>query len=106
MNRLLLVCLPAVFAASSAVAAEYTLTLKDHKFSPETLEVPAGEKHTLIVKNEDKTAAEFESNSLNREKIIKGGGEAKVLVGPLKPGSYEFFDEFHESTAKGVLVVK
>ncbi|NBO18170.1 MAG: cupredoxin domain-containing protein [Proteobacteria bacterium] len=90
----------------SAHADDYVLTLKDHKFTPDTLEVASGTKHTLTVKNEDSSPAEFESNSLSREKIIKGNSEAKISVGPLKPGNYEFMDEFHDSTAKGTLIVK
>ena len=49
--------------------------------------------------------AEFESNSLHREKIVTAGGQIAVFVGPLDPGSYEFFDDFHNST-RGHLVVK
>jgi hypothetical protein len=29
-----------------------------------------------------------------------------VFVGPLKPGRYPFFGEFHEQTAQGALVVR
>ena len=32
---------------------EYTITIKDHKFTPETVEIPANTKVRLIVKNED-----------------------------------------------------
>ncbi|MFO0389709.1 MAG: cupredoxin domain-containing protein [Alphaproteobacteria bacterium] len=84
----------------------YTLTLKDHKFTPETIEAPADTKFKLLVKNEDETPAEFESDDFKREKIIKGGGEATINVGPLKAGEYKFFDEFNEKTAQGKLIVK
>lgn len=87
-------------------AEEYTLTLKEHKFDPQELTVPAGKKITLIVKNEDSTVAEFESHDLKREKVIAGGASAKINVGPLKAGSYAFFDEFHEDTTKGTLIAK
>ncbi len=92
--------------ATARAAEEYTLTLKDHKFTPEELTVPADKKVTLIVKNEDKNAAEFESHDLKREKVIAPGTTAKINVGPLKAGSYKFFDEFHEDSAKGTLIVK
>lgn len=97
-------CLAAapVFAAEN----EYNLTIKNHVFTPDTLEIPADTKVTIIVKNEDTTAEEFESHSLKREKVIAAGGTAKVLVGPLKAGEYPFVGEYHEETAKGKIVVK
>jgi plastocyanin len=91
--------------AQAADVPEYRITIKDHKFEPAELKIPAGTKVKLIVKNENKAAAEFESNDFHREKIIPAGGEAKVFVGPLKPGEYKFFDEFHEAT-QGKLVVE
>lgn len=96
------------FACISAAHAEQTfqLTIKDHKFSPETLEVPANERIKLEVINKDATAEEFESHELKREKVIQGNSTGIVLVGPLKPGSYPFFGEFNEATAKGTLVAK
>lgn len=97
--------LPALPAAA-ADALEFNLTIKDHKFTPDTLEIPANTKVKLVVKNEDATPEEFESHDFNREKVIKGGGQANIFVGPLKAGEYKFFGEFHEATAKGKIVVK
>lgn len=91
---------------SYAETKEFTLTLKDHVFSPKELKVPAGERVKLIVKNEDTTPAEFESHSLKREKIIPGGSQAVIMLAPLKKGEYKFFDEFHEKTTKGVLIAE
>jgi len=82
-----------------------TITLRDHQFVPSEVAVPPGVKVKLIVRNEQTTAAEFESTSLHREKVVKPGGEIEVFVGPLDPGSYEFFDDFHGAT-RGHLVVK
>jgi plastocyanin len=84
---------------------EITITLKDHQFTPSEVPVPAGVKVKLLVKNEQTQTAEFESNSLHREKVVNAGGAITVFVGPLDPGSYEFFDDFHNST-RGHLVVK
>ena len=56
---------------------------------------PAGERLQIVVKNEDKTPAEFESHDLRVEKIVTPGGRISVTVGPLKPGIYKFFDEYH-----------
>ena len=49
---------------------------------------------------------EFESNSLRVEKVLTGNGEAVINVRPQAAGRYDFFDDFHASTTKGVLVVK
>jgi plastocyanin len=92
--------------AAMADDATVTLTIKDHRFSPERLEVPANQKVTIVVSNQDASAEEFESKELKREKVIKGNSQAKILVGPLKPGEYKFFGEYHEDTAQGVLVAK
>ena len=43
---------------------------------------------------------------LNREKIIPGGKEVTVFIGPVKPGRYPFFGEFNQDTAQGVVIVK
>lgn len=84
----------------------FEISIKDHKFEPATVEIPAGQKVKLVVKNLDSTPEEFESNELNREKVISGGGQAIVYVGPLKPGTYGFFGEFNPKTAQGRIVAK
>src|SRR5690349_25036762 len=84
----------------------YTLTIKDHRFAPTELEIPAGKKIALVVKNLDPTAEEFESVELHREKVVAGGQEITVYIGPLRPGRYEFFGDFNPQTARGTLVVK
>ncbi len=82
------------------------LTIKNHRFQPERLEVPAGVKFKLLVKNEDDTAEEFESFELNREKVVPPGQEIPVFLGPLDKGEYKFFGDFHQDTAQGVLIAK
>ena len=104
--KLAIACVTGCLMASSAMAADYVLTLKDGAFEPKQIELPANERVVLIVKNAQTKPAEFESHSLRREKIIAGGSEAKIKLGPLKPGSYEFFDEFNEKNARGEVVVK
>lgn len=94
------------FAGAAAADAEFTLTIKDHKFEPAELKVPAGQKIKLLVVNEDDSAEEFESHELNREKIVAPKGRITVIVGPLEPGRYPFFGEFHIDTAQGVLIAE
>ena len=95
-------------AASQAPVGEqtFTLTLRNNRFVPSELEVPANTRIKLLVVNEDSTPEEFESHELKREKIVTGKGTITVLVGPLAPGRYPFFGEFHMDTAQGALIVK
>jgi hypothetical protein len=101
ISVLFLICAVPAVAEEPAI----TITLRDRQFVPSEVPVPAGVKVKLIVRNEQPTAAEFESASLHREKIVNAGSEITVFVGPLDPGSYEFFDDFHGAT-RGHLVAK
>ena len=107
MRRLLLALPLALVAAAPAFAEEpeITITLKDHQFVPADVPVPAGTKVKLVIKNQQAAAAEFESNTLHREKVVNANGQVVVFVGPLEPGSYEFFDDFHNAT-RGHLIAK
>jgi len=102
--------LPAFLALALAGPAladtPYTLTIHNHQFQPTELEVPAGKKIELQVVNQDPSAEEFESTELHREKLVTGGGKITVYVGPLSPGRYEFFGDFHPKTARGHIVAK
>lgn len=82
----------------------YRMVLKDHTFSPATIDVPANARFRIEVENQDATPAEFESSALKVEKIVVGGGKISVFAGPLKPGSYKFFDDYHPDQAKGTVI--
>ncbi len=84
----------------------YEIFIKDHKFTPETITVPAGQKIKLIIHNQDPTPEEFESYDLNREKIILGNKKATIFVGPLKAGKYHYFGEFNMDTANGYIIAE
>ena len=96
---------PLSFPAMAA-DAELSLMIKDHRFVPSEIKVPAGQKIKLIVHNQDASAEEFESHELNREKVIAGGTKATIFIGPLKPGRYPFYGEFNVKTAQGVLIAE
>jgi len=85
---------------------EATLIIRDHRFEPEEVRVPAGQKIKLVVHNQDGTPEEFESYELNREKIAAPGAKVTIYIGPLSPGRYPFFGEFHEKTARGAIVAE
>jgi Cupredoxin-like domain len=97
-----------VFAPALALAEtpEVKLVIKDHRFTPAELRVPANKKVKLLVANEDPTPEEFESHALNREKVIPGRSSATIYIGPLRPGRYPFEGEFNSATARGVVVAE
>ena len=101
---LLALALPA--AAFAAEMPQYTLTIKDHKFEPAELNVPANTPFIVKVKNLDATAEEIESSKLKIEKVFAGNGEGVLRVRALEAGRHEFTGEYHSDTAKGAFVAK
>ncbi len=87
-------------------SARVSVTLKDHKFSPAEPTAPAGKPIAIDVTNLDSTPSEFESKTLRVEKVVPGGGKITVQIRPLGPGRYRFFDDYHEDTTEGFLIVK
>ena len=107
LSNLIVVCALGLGAgAASAQEAEAQLVIRSHKFEPAEITVPAGRKVKLVIDNQDATAEEFESYELNREKVVPPKGKITLFVGPLKPGRYPFFGDFHKDTAQGVLIAK
>jgi plastocyanin len=95
---------PALVGAQQAV--DISITVKDNKFDPAEVQAPADTPIRFKIKNLDPKPMEFESKTLKFEKIVTGGSEAIVNVRPQKPGRYEFYDDFHEETTRGALIVK
>lgn len=91
--------------ARAADPVRVVITLREHRFQPPELHVPAGVPVVIEVHNEDPTAEEFDSTDLGVEKVIAGGRQAPVRIRPLAPGRYAFIGEYHAETAAGVLVV-
>lgn len=104
---LCVLCLTAI-AANDAVAQqdEYIIELKNNTFQPQELVIPAHKKVKIIILNLDAEPEEFDSFDLNREKVLFPNRKSRIYVGPLKPGTYEYFGEFHPNTARGKIIVK
>lgn len=83
----------------------YVITIVNHQFVPKVLGIPADKKIKIILRNQDVAAAEFESHALNREKIIPAKSQVVMFVGPLKPGKYEYFNDFNRDVT-GIIWVK
>ena len=87
-------------------AQDFNLVIRDHRFEPAEIRVPADKRVSLYVSNEDATPEEFDSPALKVEKVIAGRSKALIRIGPLTAGRYEFIGEFHSDTAKGVVIAE
>ena len=106
LYALLLAALPAAALSSVALAAplpSYELQIRDGHFTPASLQVAAGQRYNIIVHNLGQGPVEFESTPLRIEKVLSPGVSSFVVIHPLKPGSYGFFDEFHPELPPGVI---
>jgi hypothetical protein len=101
----------ALLAAAFAGGAQaglptYELTIRDGHFEPATLEVPARQRFKIVVINAGSGPTEFESTPLRVEKVLSPGVTSFVVIHPLKPGRYPFFDEFHLDLPEGEIIAK
>jgi heme/copper-type cytochrome/quinol oxidase subunit 2 len=107
MKRFLIAALLALpLAAFATEVPMFTLTIKNHRYEPTTLKVPADTKIRIKIVNNDSTPEEFESSEFNREKIVMPNSSITVFVGPLTAGKYGFFGDFHQDTAQGTLIAE
>jgi hypothetical protein len=91
MRSLALAAVLVIAAFGSVQAADpapVSITIKDRQFVPAEVTVPAGAKVELQIRNEQTP-----------------GGSVSLYIGPLNPGRYDFFDDFHPAT-RGIVVVK
>jgi hypothetical protein len=84
----------------------YELSLRDGRFTPALLEVPAGQRFKIILRNIGQGPAEFESTPLRVEKVLSPGVTTFVVIHPLRPGHYPFFDEFNPQLPEGGILAK
>jgi hypothetical protein len=104
--------LPIVFSlllpivAAAADAPSYTLVLKNHRYQPNALHLPANTRVKLEVINQDPSPEEFESNDFPAEKIVMPNSRISLFIGPFKAGRYGFYGDFHQPTAQGTLIVE
>jgi len=82
------------------------LVAKDGRFQPAKLIVPSARKIKIVIRNEGNGPMEFESLDLHKEKVLTAGARSFVIIAPLRPGSYEFVDEFHPDTGRGQIIVR
>lgn len=94
------------FGQAAQAAEPIKLTLKNHRFTPSVIKVPANKPSVIVLYNEDATADEFDSASLKVEKVVPGHSKGTIRLRALKPGKYPFMGEFHAKTAQGVVIAE
>jgi hypothetical protein len=94
------------FVARADDSAAIALTLRNHRFEPAEIKVPAGKAIAITLKNEDDAPEEFDSTALRVEKVVAGRGTVTIKLKPLAAGRYPFKGEYHEATAQGVLIAE
>jgi len=82
------------------------LRFENRRFTPQTITVPANQALTLRITNVSKEPIEFESFKLNREKVVGPGETVVVRLPALRPGSYDFYDDFHQDVPAGSIIAK
>jgi plastocyanin len=102
-------CLAVLAATCDSAMAEEAysaaITIRDHRFEPAELHVPAGKRILLTIVNTDPLSEELFDGHEGR-KGIAGKSQGVVHLGPLNPGSYDFIGEYHDSTAKGRVIAE
>jgi plastocyanin len=97
-----------LLAATVSLATDlptFKLEMKDGVLNPARIAVPAGQKIKIEIHNTGQSAVEFESVQLRKEKVLAPGAQSFVVIAPLQPGEYKFFDDFHVQ-AQGAIVAK
>jgi plastocyanin len=97
--------LPALVAGAEDLPT-FTLQCNNGVFIPQTLQVPAGKKFKIEIFNTGTEAVEFESKQLRKEKALSPGSSSFVVIFPLDPGEYKFFDDFHIQTGQGSVIAR
>jgi len=92
------------YAAASDTAA--TIKFENHHWTPLNVDVPAHQALTIQVVNASNETIEFESFKLNRETAMTPGQTITVHLPALSPGSYDFYDDFHQDVPEGTIVAK
>ncbi len=93
-------------AAAADAVVTHAVVVRDGRIEPARLEVPAGTKIKLTIRNEGSGPCEFENLDLRVEKVLAPGASSFVVIHRPRPGTYRFFDEFHPDTSEMLLIAK
>lgn len=110
LKKLLPLLFASLLTTSVSAATEDLLTFKlycnNGVFTPQILQVPAGKKFKIEIYNTGTEAIEFESRQLRKEKALSPNSSSFVVIFPLEPGEYKFFDDFHIRAGQGSIIAK
>ncbi len=99
-----------MLAGGNAFAAgelpTFEIIVNDGVFKPARIEVPVGQRIKLVLINEGPGPLEFENVEMRVEKVLNAGARSFVVLPKLKPGEYEFVDEFNPITGELKVIVK
>lgn len=98
--------LASLVRTAAAAGTATVLRYENRHFAPASLSVPAGHAMTLKVVNASNEPIEFESFKLNREVAMTPGETITVHLPALSPGSYDFYDDFHQDVPQGSIVAR
>jgi len=99
---LALACALLPTAVPALAADAVTLALKDHRFVPSEVSVrPASASASRSRTGCD--AGRIREQRPARREDRRSGGKIAVMAGPLKPGIYKFFDDYHPDLANGTV---
>jgi len=107
--RLIPIVFGAVLSTAAARADEvpvFVIEFASGRIAPSVLEVPAGTRFKLELRNTGTDPVEFESIELRKEKVLGPGVTSFVVIRRLDPGEYRFFDDFHPDTPPARLVAR
>lgn len=96
-------------AATTTTPGTVTETLTEFAFSAPTIQLKAGDKATLELKNAGTVEHDFTLDASGLQALVKPGQSATRVLGPLKAGTYEFYCSVaghKEAGMKGQLIVR
>ncbi|TAL33679.1 MAG: cupredoxin domain-containing protein [Alphaproteobacteria bacterium] len=82
-----------------ARAENIVISLRNHQFEPPSQGTRAYVDTTIVINNLDVTAAEIGSAALKIAPVlVEPNSQVEFALGRLNPGTYDFFDAFHNDT--------
>ena len=98
--------LPGGMAVAAEELSAFEIVVNNGYFKPKRIEVPAGRRVKLVLINEGPGPLEFENDEMHVEKVLNAGARSFVVLPLLKPGQYDFVDEFNPITGELTVIAK
>jgi plastocyanin len=83
--------------SSSGSSGGQALEAVDNAFKPAQLTVPAGQKVTLVLKNDGATLHNFSIDALGVSKDVEAGKKVTVSFTPTSAGTLSFYCKYHQA---------